>query len=121
MDSCSPLVLEDERETEREKEDDEQLATGEGRVVPGEEQDKEAGLPSRKTVETERGAERLMEAMEVYESYQKEKGHYRSKDPTPLPLLMTIYPDVENGEDFIAETIGRIKSSELKKHYWYCH
>ena len=31
-----PLVLEDERETEREKESDEQLATGDSRVVPGE-------------------------------------------------------------------------------------
>ena len=31
-----PLVLEDERETEREKESDEQLATGDSRVIPGE-------------------------------------------------------------------------------------
>ena len=31
-----PLVLEDERETEREKESDDQLATGDSRVVPGE-------------------------------------------------------------------------------------
>jgi U3 small nucleolar RNA-associated protein 12 len=31
-----PLVLEDERETERERESDEQLATGDSRVIPGE-------------------------------------------------------------------------------------
>jgi len=31
-----PLVLEDERETERELESDNQLATGESRVIPGE-------------------------------------------------------------------------------------
>merc|ERR1711881_639235 len=63
-----PLVLEDERE----KEKDDQVTTGEGRLVPGE-QGKEAGLPSRKTAETEKGAERLMEAIEVYEGYLQEK------------------------------------------------
>ena len=31
-----PLVLEDERETEREREGDQQLATGDSRVIPGE-------------------------------------------------------------------------------------
>lgn len=30
------LVLEDERETEREKEGDEELATGDAKVIPGE-------------------------------------------------------------------------------------
>jgi len=34
-----PLVLEDERETEREREGDEQLATGDSRVIPGEQVD----------------------------------------------------------------------------------
>lgn len=108
-----PLVLDDERETEREKEDDEQLATGEGRVVPGE-QDKEAALPSKKTADTEKGAERLMEAMELYQNYQEEKRSSTEKEETPLPALMMAYPDVENAEDFMAQIISRIKSSELE-------
>merc|ERR1712223_1992775 len=109
-----PLVLEDERETEREKQEDEQLATGEGRVVPGE-QDKEAGLPSKKTAETEKGAERLMEAIEVYYTYKEEKSSSSEKDQPALPLLMSAYPNVDNEDDFIAEIIGRIKSSELEE------
>lgn len=109
-----PLVLEDERETEREKQEDEQLATGEGRVVPGE-QDKEAGLPSKKTAETEKGAERLMEAIEVYYTYKEEKSSSSEKDQPALPLLMSAYPDVDNEDDFIAEIVGRIKSSELEE------
>lgn len=110
-----PLVLEDERETEREKEEDEQVTTGEGRLVPGE-QGKEAGLPSRKTAETEKGAERLMEGIEVYEGYLHEKDDLvTSKEPQPLPVLMTAYPGVETAEDYMAEIIGRIKSSELEE------
>ena len=109
-----PLILEDERETEREKQEDEQLATGEGRLVPGE-QDKEAGMPSKKTAETEKGAERLMEAIEVYYNYKEEKTNCSEKDQPPLPMLMSAYPDVENEDDFMAEIVGRIKSSELEE------
>ena len=109
-----PLVLEDERETEREKQEDEQLATGDGRIVPGE-QDKEAGMPSKKTAETEKGAERLMEAIEVYNNYKEEKRSCSEKDQPTLPLLMSAYPDVENEDDFMAEIVSRIKSSELEE------
>ena len=63
-------MLEDERETEREKEGEAQLATGDSaRAIPGEgaAEGREAGMPARKTVESERGAERLMEAIELFE------------------------------------------------------
>ena len=109
-----PLVLDDERETEREKEDDEQLVTGEGRVIPGE-QDKEAALPSKKTADTEKGAERLMEAIELYKNYQQDKTSSTEKEEPPLPALMMAYPNIENAEDFMAEIISRIRSSELEE------
>jgi len=108
-----PLVLEDERETEREKEEDEQLATGEGKVVPGE-QDKEAGLPSKRTADSEKGAERLMEAIELYQEHDQNKKNSENDQPT-VPTLMQVYPDVETAEDYMTEVIGRIKSSELEE------
>ena len=56
----------------REKEGEAQLATGDSaRAIPGESAEgKEAGMPARKTVESERGAERLMEAVELFEKYK---------------------------------------------------
>ena len=101
-------------EDDLQKQEDEQLATGDGRIVPGE-QDKEAGMPSKKTAETEKGAERLMEAIEVYNNYKEEKRSCSEKDQPTLPLLMSAYPDVENEDDFMAEIVSRIKSSELEE------
>ena len=72
-------MLEDERETEREKEGEAQLATGDSaRAIPGEgaAEGREAGMPARKTVESERGAERLMEAIELFEKCKVHKGPF---------------------------------------------
>lgn len=117
-----PLVLEDERETEREREDEQKLATGDSRVVPGE-QGKEAGLATKRTAESERSAERLMEALEVYKGYREDyktrEAECRKSKKTfvapPLPLLMTVYPDVANAEEYMAAALGRVKSSELEE------
>lgn len=82
-------------------------------------QDKEVGLPSKKTPETERGAERLMEAIELYQSYQedlksslaesrKSKKHI---PPPPLPLLMTAFgKEIETAEEFMAQASWEIQS-----------
>jgi len=40
-------------------------------------QGKEVGLPSKKTADTERAAERLMEAIEVYQGYLEELSIHR--------------------------------------------
>merc|ERR1712142_691675 len=118
-----PLVLEDERETERENEDEEAAAQGDSRVVPGE-QGTEVGLPSKKTAETERAAERLMEAIQVYQEYmvelrdvaaeRKATGNKDLADPQ-LPVLMTIFPNVDNPYDHMAQVLSRIRSSELEE------
>ena len=65
-----PLVLEDERETEREAEDETEAANTDSRVVPGSDKTSEAALPSKKTADTERAAERLMEAIQVIKIFQ---------------------------------------------------
>jgi hypothetical protein len=64
-----------------------------------------------------------MEALEVYQAYMEELAAHRSEvkrlgkvsAPPPLPVLMTIFGRdvVETAEDYMAEVIGRIKSSEL--------
>ena len=73
-----PLVLEDERETEREHEEEQQLATGDR----PQDQDREAGLPSKKSAETERSAERLMEAINTYRQYQEECNEAKAQGST---------------------------------------
>lgn len=66
-----------------------------------------------------------MEAIEVYQEYMEELSAHRSevkrtgKDTAvpSLPVLMTIFGKdvVETAEDYMAEVIGRIKSSELEE------
>ena len=106
-----PLVLEDERETEREQEEEQQLATGDR--PHANDQDREAGLPSKKTAESERSAEKLMEAIQTYRDYKEEAA---SADSLPaLPLIMMMYPDVTSAEDFMMMALTKIKSSELEE------
>jgi len=98
------VVLEDERETEREDaaEDD----VGESQPVPGE-QGKETSLPSKRNVETEKGAEALMEGIELYyETVDSEE--------TQLPPLMLAY-GAETCLDFMSGVISRIKHAQLEE------
>ncbi|EFX77767.1 hypothetical protein DAPPUDRAFT_53813 [Daphnia pulex] len=67
-----PLVLEDDRETQREAEADQALALGDDRVMPGIKAGEEASLLGHKTVETERAAERIMEAVEVHKEVSQQ-------------------------------------------------
>ena len=118
------LVLEDERETEREKEGDAQLATGDSaRAIPGESAEgKEAGMPARKTVESERGAERLMEAVELFEKCKEEERDAEEEaaatgrpfQPPQLPALMLAYR-AKTPEEYVAKVVESIKSSEVEQ------
>uniref|UniRef100_A0A3Q3AYF8 WD repeat-containing protein 3 n=1 Tax=Kryptolebias marmoratus TaxID=37003 RepID=A0A3Q3AYF8_KRYMA len=60
-----PIILEEEREMEREAEFEESMAKGDVPVVPGETEG-EAAPAGKKTVETVKAAERIMEALELY-------------------------------------------------------
>lgn len=59
--TSEPLVLQDEEEEERERQENE-LATGDSTVVPGQ---KQQSLPSRKTVSSERGVRTNASNVEV--------------------------------------------------------
>jgi U3 small nucleolar RNA-associated protein 12 len=66
-----------------------------------------------------------MEAIEVYQAYSEELSIHKVEckragkelAPPPLPILMTIFGRdvVETAEDYMAEVIGHIKSSELEE------
>ncbi|XP_034266931.1 WD repeat-containing protein 3 isoform X2 [Pantherophis guttatus] len=60
-----PLILEEEKEMQREVEYEDSIAKEDQPVVPGEIQG-EAGLAGKKTIETIKAAERIMEAIELY-------------------------------------------------------
>uniref|UniRef100_A0A8C3KUZ2 WD repeat domain 3 n=1 Tax=Chrysolophus pictus TaxID=9089 RepID=A0A8C3KUZ2_CHRPC len=70
-----PLILEEEREMQREAEYEESVAKEEQPVVAGETQG-ETGLAGKKTIETIKATERIMEAIELYrEEMAKLKEH----------------------------------------------
>ncbi|XP_050445481.1 WD repeat-containing protein 3 [Cataglyphis hispanica] len=106
-----PLVLEDEAEEEREQQENE-LVTGETTTVLGQ---KQQALPSRKTVNSEKAAELILECLEVSKQYETELNTAVSDGKAPpLPLLMQAY-NCTNTEDFLLETFKRVRASELEE------
>ncbi|CAL1677710.1 unnamed protein product [Lasius platythorax] len=106
-----PLVLQDEAEEEREQQENE-LVTGETTTVLGQ---KQRALPSRKTVNSEKAAELILECLEVSKQYETELSTAVSDDKAPpLPLLMQAY-NCTNTEDFLLETFKRVRASEVEE------
>ncbi|CAH0390476.1 unnamed protein product [Bemisia tabaci] len=85
-----PLVLEDERETEREQEEEATLASGQDTVVAG---GAALNLPSKKTVAAEKAAELILECLTESEKYRlaAEENRLEGKKPPPLPAIMRAY------------------------------
>lgn len=107
------LVLEDEREEEREKEESE-LATGNETNIPGR---STIILPSRKTVGSEKAAESILECLEICAGYSEQLVEYQneqdeSKDVLPKPPLHPLMQafQVNTAEDFMLETLRRIRT-----------
>merc|ERR1712071_201179 len=127
--TSEPLVLEDERETEREAEADLTLATDEDRVRPGMKADEEASMPSRKTVETERAAERIMEAIQVHKEMTPQLEEYREKlerhqlsgakgsAPPAAPQLhpLMLAYNTSDPDKYLLLVLRQVKSSELEE------
>ncbi|XP_015606327.1 WD repeat-containing protein 3 [Cephus cinctus] len=109
--SSEPLVLEDEAEEEREKQEKE-LVTGETTVVQGQ---KQQLLPSRKTVNSEKAAELILECLEVSKAYEEElAGVVPPKHPPPPPALMQAL-NCTNTQEYFLETMKRVKASDLEE------
>jgi U3 small nucleolar RNA-associated protein 12 len=99
-----PLVLQDVQEEEREEIENRTLATGEESTVPGL---PGLNLPSRKTVGAEKAAETILECLELGKKFDVE-------NTTEKPALM-IALEVENSNDFLLVTLGRIRASDLEE------
>ncbi|KAJ8909310.1 hypothetical protein NQ315_015162 [Exocentrus adspersus] len=115
--SDQPLVLEDEEEEEREQQ--EALATGEQTIIPGQ---PGLNLPSKKTVGSEKAAESILECLEICEKYREQLAEHQAMQaastqqlPVPLPPPLMIALNVSTPNDFLLETIKRIRPSDLEE------
>ncbi|KAI4483042.1 hypothetical protein M0804_008097 [Polistes exclamans] len=109
--TTEPLVLEDEEEEERERAENE-LITGEISAVPGQ---KSQILPSRKTVNSEKGAELILECLEVIKAYDDEVlSRAKDSNVVELPPLMQAY-NCKTSEDLFLEIIKRVRASDLEE------
>ncbi|XP_074648521.1 WD repeat-containing protein 3-like [Tubulanus polymorphus] len=115
-----PVVLEEEREMEREKEYED--AAGENQpVVPGE-TNNEVGMAGRKTLETVKSAEKLMEALELYKEENAKLDEHAMEcklskkeiAPPPLHPLFMAYK-VTTPSKYVLMVLKKIKSSELEE------
>lgn len=117
-----PLILEEEQEMEREAEYEATAAQGGETIIPGEDVAAEAGLPGKKTVETVKAAERLMEAINLYKEETMKMEEYRQdcedakKDlpaPAPNPILLA-FGNITPGR-YVLDVLKKIKSSEVEE------
>lgn len=102
--TIEPLVLQDEQEQEREEAENRELATGEDSSVPGL---PGLNLPSKKTVGSEKGAETILECLELSKKIDEEK--------TPdLPAIMKFY-EASNTDDYLLAVLSKIRYSDLEE------
>lgn len=115
-----PIILEEEREMEREAEFEESMAKGEAPVVPGETEG-EAAPAAKKTVETVKAAERIMEALELYKEESRKLEEYKLAcqtagnelpPPQPNPILVA-FGNVSPSR-YVLDVIKKVRSSELE-------
>ncbi|XP_014852216.1 PREDICTED: WD repeat-containing protein 3 [Poecilia mexicana] len=115
-----PIILEEEREMEREAEFEESMAKGDAPVVPGETEG-EAAPAGKKSIETVKAAERIMEALELYREetrkseehkYFCEKAGKELPPPKPNPILVA-FGNVTPSR-YVLDVIRKVRSSELE-------
>lgn len=102
------LVISEEREQEREELNEASLVERSQQSIPGENSE-EVARAGKKTIETIKAAERIMEAIEIC----KEEFAKFSKDPKaePHPILKAF--DNVSPERYVLDVIRKVKPSEL--------
>ncbi|XP_029433842.1 WD repeat-containing protein 3 isoform X2 [Rhinatrema bivittatum] len=115
-----PLILEEEREMQREAEYEESVAKGEEPVVAGETPG-ESGLAGKKTIETIKATERIMEAIELYREETKKREEHKAicraaEKEVPLPInpVLQAYGNISPSA-YVLEVFKKVKSSELEE------
>ncbi|TSV41637.1 WD repeat-containing protein 3 [Bagarius yarrelli] len=115
-----PIILEEEKEMEREAEFEESLAKGDDPVVPGEAKG-EAEPAGKKTVETVKAAERIMEALELYREESKKLEEHKAAckmagkelpPPTMNPILLAY--GCASPSRYVLDVLKKVRSSELE-------
>ncbi|KAM3935805.1 WD repeat-containing protein 3 [Leptodactylus fuscus] len=115
-----PLILEEEQEMQREAEYEESVAKGDQPVVAGEKEG-EAGLAGKKTIETVKATERIMEAIELHreESGKVEEHQALCKAagkelPRKVHPILQAYGNISSSE-YVLDVIKKVRSSELEE------
>ncbi|XP_029314804.1 WD repeat-containing protein 3 [Cottoperca gobio] len=115
-----PIILEEERETVREAEFEEDMAKGDAPVVPGETEG-EAAPAAKKTVETVKAAERIMEALEIYKEENRKMEEYTyacqragNEIPPPRPNPILVAFGNVSPTRYVLDVIRKVRSSELE-------
>ncbi|XP_063069817.1 WD repeat-containing protein 3 [Engraulis encrasicolus] len=115
-----PIILDEEKEMEREAEFEESMAKGDEPVVPGETAG-EAAPAGKKTIETVKAAERIMEALELYrEETQKMEEHEaackaagKQLPPMKVNPILAAYGNISPAR-YVLDVIRKVRSSELE-------
>ncbi|XP_014020285.2 WD repeat-containing protein 3 [Salmo salar] len=116
-----PIILEEEREMEREAEFEEGMAKGDEPVVPGEIKDAEAAPAAKKTIETVKAAERVMEALELYRSESRKMEEHqiacqsagKQLSPPKANPVLVAFGNVSPSR-YVLDVIKKVRSSELE-------
>ncbi|XP_006813674.2 WD repeat-containing protein 3 [Saccoglossus kowalevskii] len=116
------LVLEEEKEIAREKAYEESVAKGDEPVVPGEVSGGEVEMAGKKTIETVKSAERIMESIVLYndetlkmQEYEAQCKAMKKELPRPAthPILIA-YGNISPSK-YVLDVLKKVKSSELEK------
>ncbi|XDV30660.1 hypothetical protein PO909_033525 [Leuciscus waleckii] len=115
-----PIILEEEKEMEREAEYEESLAKGGEPVVPGETKG-EAEPAGKKTIETVKAAERIMEAVELYREESKKLEEHRDAceaagkelPPPKMNPILVAFGNISPSR-YVLEVMKKVRSSELE-------
>uniref|UniRef100_A0A3P8TLE5 WD repeat-containing protein 3 n=1 Tax=Amphiprion percula TaxID=161767 RepID=A0A3P8TLE5_AMPPE len=107
-----PIILEEEREMEREAEFEESMAKGDVPVVPGETQG-EAAPAGKKTIETVKAAERIMEALEIYKAEARKMEDHKYACEHAGKEVVTESPSPQPSR-YVLDVIKKVRSSELE-------
>lgn len=118
--SDEPLILEEEREIEREAEFD-LAANLEETVIPREGGKDEVALAGKKTAEMVHAAEQLIEALDVFKEEKAKLEEYTTlqskgaNPPAPTPNLLLVAYGTGCPYRYMLESVKRVKYSELEE------
>ncbi|KAI6184384.1 Utp12 domain-containing protein [Aphelenchoides bicaudatus] len=104
------IVVADEQEKEREKEDFTRIVDAED-IVPGENPENALGMAAKKNISSVKGAEAILEALEIYREELAEQAEDPKHKPHPL---ITAYKSA-NLNHFVLDAINKVNASHLER------